>query len=295
MQKPTPDTYQNETETRSDTFSNFVKYLRQDARVLIIGAVVGALVGFGSSYLVHRQWQASQVIQIGQVYNGTNGVLLETPPNLLTRVQLRSFQLEVLQQLGWPAPPTTDPRTELLMASLRAKVLSSDLVEVNVNGRTAEEAKNELDVTLKALYGRHEAIITPSITRMNTDLNETAQRISQSEERGQRLAALAQERLKSRGTESGNSSTDIMISELIEANDRTMTTLREHRDDMKERLDSQRTFPTRPVGALSTGDGPVYPRRIVMAFAGLVLGIGLALCGSLFVSFRSTARSRRNV
>jgi hypothetical protein len=294
MQKLTRDNDQNETETRSETFSNFVKFLRQDARVLTVGAVLGAAIGFGSSYLVHRQWQATQVVQIGQVYNGNAAVLLETPPNLLTRVQLRSFQLEVLKQLGWPAPPTNDPRTQLLMASLRAKVLSTDLLEVDVNGRSEEDARSELEATLKTLYGRHESMITPSVTRMNTDLSETTQRLAQAEERGQRLGALAQDRLKSRGSDSANSSTDIMVAELIDANDRTINTLREHRDDMKERLDPQRTFVTRPVGGLSTGDGPVYPRRMVMAFAGLVVGIGLALSRSLFVSMRST-RSRRDV
>jgi hypothetical protein len=290
MQQADKSIGQRVSEPTPDTFRRVIDLLKRDALILASGAVLGAAIGYGSSYLVHTEWQAAQVVQIGQVFNGSGGVLIEQPADLVTRFQLRSFQNDVIKRLGGSLDPT-DPANRLITSTIRAKVLSADLVEVSVNGFTKDEAARELRAALDLLYEAHQRMIDPSLKRLASDLDETNQMLAQAETRSGHLAGAADDRTKGRG-DAESSTTDLMLAELINGNNRHLSELRQHQNDVRERLDPERTFVTRNMGVAVTSDAPVSPRRGVFLFAGFVVGVGLALCWALAQSARGVHSGR---
>nr|WKF58537.1 hypothetical protein HUO10_003037 [Paraburkholderia busanensis] len=258
------------------TVASLIAFLMQDGLKLALGAIVGGAIGLGSSYLMARQWQATVTAQIGQLYNGTSAVLLEQPANVVARFQLRAFRDEALKRLGYDTNPAEDARTRLFMKSLTLKVVSSDLVQIDINGNSPEEAKREVVGLLDTLRDAHQQIMDGSLQRLNSDLADTNQLLSVAQARAETLAHTADVQLQDKGNAS-TSSTNLMLTELIDGNNRELAAIRSRKNELMERLDPQRTFNTRPLVSATSSDQPVSPKRLVLLVAGMLLGIGVAL------------------
>ncbi|MFM0335507.1 GumC domain-containing protein [Paraburkholderia fungorum] len=268
-------------ELRSGALHGLVDFVRRDAIRLSIGAVLGVAVGLGASYLFPRQWESTAVVRIGQLFNGNSATLVETPANVVARFDTRGFQDGVLKHLGLDPDARDDSHVNLLRKSARAKVVSSDLIEVDVNGFSPDEAQRDLHALIDQLAQTHQAMMAPSLNRLNADLKEVSQLLTEAEVRSTRLASEAdrQSQGKSNGAPSGEG---LMLTELINANTQEVTAIRVRKNEILERLDPQRSFVTRPLEAIVVSDAPVSPRRALMAFVGLLLGVGLALGWALW-------------
>ncbi|WP_144158557.1 hypothetical protein [Paraburkholderia sp. BCC1885] len=275
------------SESQPNTLQNLVDLVKRDALKLVGGAILGAAIGYGASYLLPREWQSTVVVRLGQLYNGTAGALVETPANLVTRIQQISFQQDVLKNLGLGTDPAADPRVKLFKRSTRAKIIGTDLVEIDVNGFSPEETQRQLNALVAQIAQIHKQMMDPSITRLNADLNEANQRLAQAETRATTLTGAADRQLQAKGG-AQSSPVDILLTELINDNAREIGTIQQRKAELLEQLDPERSFNTRPLVAGSVSDSPVFPKRGVMLFAGMFVGIGFALSWALMSSSRAS-------
>lgn len=268
-------------ESRSGALHSLVAFVRRDAIRLVVGALLGVAVGLGGSYLVPRQWESTVVVRIGQLFNGGAGVLVETPANVVVRFYAPGFQDAVLKRLGLDPNNRIDPRVKLLRKSARAKVVSSELIEVAVDGLSPDEAQRDLSALVGQLTDAHQKMMAPSLNRLNADLTEVNQLLAAAQARSTRLASEADRRMQAKGNDLP-SADGLLLTELINSNAQDMNVYRQRRNDLLEKLDPQRSFDTRPLEAAEVSDAPVSPKRVVMAFVGLLLGVGLVLGWALW-------------
>ncbi|CAE6811896.1 hypothetical protein R70006_05795 [Paraburkholderia domus] len=237
-----------------------------------------------------RQWESTAVVRIGQLFNGNSATLVEMPANVVARFDTRGFQNAALKRLGFNPDARADSRVKLLLKSARAKVVSSDLIEVDVNGFSPDEAQRDLRTLIDQLGEAHQAMMAPSLQRLNADLNEVNQLLADAQARSTRLTGEADRQLQAKGN-GGSSPEGLILTELINDNAREISSIRQRKAEILEQLDPQRSFNTRPLEPIVVSDAPVSPKRAVMLFAGLIAGIGLVLCWALWRADGVAARS----
>lgn len=267
--------------SRPGAFHGLVAFVRRDVIRLSIGALLGAAIGLGASYLFPRQWESTVVVRIGQLFNGTSGSLVEAPANVVARFDTRGFQDAALKRVGLNPDALDDSRVKLLRKSARAKVVSSDLIEVDVDGFSPDEAQRDLSALVDQLAETHQVMMAPSLNRLTADLGEVNQRLAEAEARSTRLSSAADRQSQAKSSE-GSSAEGLMLTELINGNAQEINAIRQRKNEILERLDPQRSFVTRPLERIAVSDQPVSPKRAVIAFVGLLLGVGFALAWALW-------------
>jgi uncharacterized protein involved in exopolysaccharide biosynthesis len=151
--------------------------------VCILGALAFVL-------LVRPEWEATAVIQIGQVGQPTIGqasVLIEPPARTMERMRLKSFEDAVLADLKMPVEDN-DPNAGLYRSSLKLKLLpNTDLIEMKVRGHSREEAAKWAEATVNYLRGLHEKLAEPSIERLKSVLAEVKRELQRTHDERTKL------------------------------------------------------------------------------------------------------------
>jgi hypothetical protein len=254
------------------------------ATFVILG-LIGAIVVL---VLLPKQWQGTVVVQVGQISDvGTPQPLpmpIESTYRALERLNLRSFQDEVLKRLGLPLAPGTNENTDLIRKSTQISVLrSSDLLQIQVRAYSGQDAKRFVDAYKELLLSAHAQLIQPSVDKLKSDLSETDRSLANEETRRTELQSLAKEQY--RMGVSGKFSEGVLLTDMINKNDVAIRTLRARQINLRELLSPSKTFNSRPLGATDISEQAVFPPKVPIILAGIMLGL---LFGLLFSGWRDT-------
>ena len=259
-------------------------FVRRHCLSLATFAILGLIGGIVAVVLLPKQWQGTVIVQVGQIADGgtSQPVPIESTYRALERLSLHSFQDEVLKRLGLPLAPGANKNTDLIRKSTQISVLrNSDLLQIGVRAYSAQDAKRFADAYKEILLSVHAQLIQPSIDKLNSDLSETERSLAKEETRQTELRNLVKEQY--RVGVSGKFSEGVLLTDMINRNDVAIRTLRTRQNELRELLSPSKTFNSRPLGATEISDRAVFPPKVPLILAGIVLGL---LIGLLFGRWR---------
>ncbi|AMR79527.1 hypothetical protein [Cupriavidus nantongensis] len=273
-----------------------IDFARRHLVLISASFVIGGVLGYVLTFLIPQQWEARSVLQMGQIQtspttNGQQSVVIETAARAMERMKLGPFQDAVLKKLNLPSDPGANKNTDLFRSSLTTQVLrTSELLEIGVRGYSAEQARRFLLETQNELIHLHSVLSEPSITRFQSDLDETRTSLA---------AAMAQYRqLQQMGAQNppkqnanAKFSEQVLLGNLLSLTESEMRNLRLRQSALEEQLNPARTFNTRPLGDVEVSRRPVFPKKVPFAVGGALLA---ALVATMFGMWADSRRGHNS-
>lgn len=260
-----------------------LEFLRKGKYWLALGAVVGGAIGYGAAFFVRPQWEATLVLQIGQIAGeaGANGAALEPPGRVVDRMRSRPFLEAVIGRLALPnSPSQPSAEADLILKSAGvSQMRDSDLLQVSVRGYSEGQAAQFARGFEDELTRTHLAIAKPTIDRLKADQTAIDESLSAEQGRRAELQKLAQEQF--RGDVGRRFSESVLLSQLVAQSEVTLRQLEQRKRALKEQLDPARTFGTHSLGVPDVSRKPVFPRKSAFAAAGILAGLVVSLALSL--------------
>jgi hypothetical protein len=262
------------------------------AGFLILGVVGGIVV----SYTFPREWEATSVLQIGQVDDGPptlsgapTSLVIDPPQRAIERIKVRSFEDGVLKALSYPVDDRQDPRSRLVRKTLLARqVPDTNLISVSARGFSPEQAKQIVEVAQDQLMAAHGEIVSDAIKRLRASMAEVETEITDARTKRGRMDAIAGGSHAQPGGGGSNDAAALLLGNMVNVSNSSLLADAERRhDDLNRALSPDHTFNTKPLGAVAVSDSPVAPRRSVFAMLGGLLGL---MIGLLVASARSNRR-----
>ena len=245
----------------------------------VIGVVlVAVVVALAYVSLVSPEWQASAVVQVGQV----GGVgLVESPARTVERMKQGTFENAVLTQLGIPLLEN-NPQATLFKSGFKIKTPpNTDVIQLELRAKSVEEARRQMEAVVATLQRAHARVAEPSIIRLkslSTHLAADTQKINKERER--LLTALEE---KSKSGAGDRFSGNVLIASILQAKDTELRALEERRFVVNDNLDPAKTYPTLPIEAIHVSEEPVYPKKtlivLLSGLIGLIVGVMSAFIG----------------
>ncbi|CAJ0873343.1 GumC domain-containing protein [Ralstonia flatus] len=264
------------------------QFSRRHLNKLALVGIAGGALALIVALVLPKQWEASAVIQVGQIASETPQsppILVETVGRAVERLQLPQFEDVVLQKLGLPLGNGESADSELIRSSLKAtQIKNADLIEMNVRGFSQADAKRYAQAFLDELIGAHALIAKPSIDKSNANMAEVTRQIAAGEARKAELLALTRVRDPAKAAERFPES--VLLASLAAENDKQLQLLRQREISIREQLSPERTFNTRLFGPVYVSRRHVYPRSLLFAAGGLALGLLIAIGWGLISDFR---------
>ena len=236
----------------------------------IVLATVLAALAYGS--LVSPQWQASALIQIGQI-GGTGPV--EPPLRAVERTKQGTFENAVLTQLGIPLFES-DTEATLFRKSFKAKVpANTDLIEVDVRAHSPEDAKRRIEAVVATLRAAHDKIAEPSVTRLRSLAAQVAIDVQRVSKERERLLKTLEDRSKVSVGE--RFSENVLIASILQTKDSELREFEESRLQLDENLNPAKTYPTSLTDSVYISEKPVFPKKtlivLLSGLIGLIVGV----------------------
>jgi len=256
-----------------------LEFLRKAKYWLVVGALLGGAAGYGATFLVRAQWNATLLLQVAQV-GGDNGgapTIVEPIGRTVDRMVSRQFKEAVLSRLGLPSDANVSPEADLVLKSANiAQMRNSDLLMVSVNGYSSEQAGQFAKAFESEVSQVHDKLAKPTIDKLKTEQSSTEDSLVTEERRRTELQKLAQEQF--RGDVAGKFSQSVLLSQMLSQNELSLLQLERRERALKEQLDPTRTFGTHSLlGAADISRRPVFPRRSAFVGAGILAGLALAV------------------
>lgn len=281
------------------SFDQIAAFAKRRVRPIAGLAILGAVAGIGVALVIPDEWQATDVIQVGQttrtlIANGNTNVVvqpLESAARTVDRMSLRQFQDDVLNSLGLPLERARSRETAIVRDYAEAALRrDGDLVTITARGYSPEQAKQVVASYEKLIIDAHQALLQPSVNRMSAELQQAKSSLAAAEKREAQLNAQSTDML--RGAE-GRFSADVLRDSLAQRNEDELHRLAQRIEEIQEDLNPARTFNTRPLMAgIEVGDRPVFPRKSIAAELGALIGFAIGVCLGLFLDNRAARASR---
>ncbi|AST31343.2 chain-length determining protein [Ralstonia solanacearum] len=275
------------------------QFAQRHVKKLVTAGIVGTALAIGLAFVLPKQWEASVVIQVGQITNeAMPGTPLPAPTPVETvgraveRLQLPQFEDLVLRKLDLPLGVNENATTDLIRRSLKAVQLkNAELIEVTVRGFSQADAQRYTQAFADALIGAHAVIAKPSLDKINSNMVEVRQQIASEEARKGELSTLM--RVRDQSKADAKFSESVLLANMVAENDKLLQGLRQREINIQEQLNPERTFNTRLFGPVHVSRRHVFPSGVLFAVAGLVLGLFVAVGWGLIGDFRRGALGGR--
>ncbi|MBU9578530.1 chain-length determining protein [Ralstonia mannitolilytica] len=256
--------------------TDIIEFARRNAAVLAATTLTGGILSVGIAMTIPKEWSATVVLQVGQIYSGPTGqngvTYIEPPPRALERVKLGSFENAVLTQLGLPLATDVNKETDIIRGSARAMLIrNADLISITVRGFSDARAKQYAEAYERELINEHALLAKASIGRLASDLQEVSTALNTELARRAELDKIAKSSLAQAGA--GRFSESVLLSELISRNDAEIRTLRLRKSALQEQLNPELTFNTRALGDVDVSRKPIYPQKSVFGLLGVMAGL----------------------
>ncbi|MGN6318227.1 Wzz/FepE/Etk N-terminal domain-containing protein [Trinickia sp.] len=281
------------------SFDQIFSFAKRRMRSIAGLAILGAIAGIGVALVLPDEWQATDVIQVGQITrtlitNGNTNVIvqpLEPAARTVDRMSLRQFQDDVLKSLGLPLERGRSSETALVRDYAQVDLRrDGDLVTITARGYTPEQAKQVVAAYEKLIIDAHQALLQPSVNRMSAELQQAKSALTAAQRRESVLNSQSTDMLK--GAE-GRFSADVLRDSLVQRNDEELHRFAQRIEEIQEDLNPARTFNTRPLmSSIEVGDRPVFPRKSTAAELGALIGFAVGVCLGLLLDNRARKASR---
>lgn len=261
---------------------DLVAFIRRNLGTLLGGALIGGVLGLAMAFIQPLQWEASTLIQVGQLGNaGGVGNAIEPPLRVVDRIKNRSFQNDVLRNLGLMTDED-DSTAKVFRDTLKVKLEKSELLNLTLRGMSPDEAKLHMSAVVNELKKIHARISVPTISRWHQELASIERELKQANTEAEGLA-------KSLDSQSNlindkNFSQVALLSNILIMREVELREFHDQKRMLEERLSPERTFDTNVLGRIEISTKPVFPKKSLYILAGLVTGL---LLGALLLILRS--------
>ena len=256
-----------------------LRFFRRYAGMILGLSLAGAAIGVCLTYFIPKQWEATGILQVGQVANETtpaSPISIEPAARALERVRTPHFTNNVLKLLGEPSGADGSAVSVLVRRSLKSTPLSDPgLIQFAVRGHSPEEARRAAQAVADELTRIHAGLMRPSLDKLDADLAEVEQGLITEGKRRDSLSEL----VKTRGQTgvAGKFSENVLLNEMLAENDKALRLLRLRKNALQELLTEARTFNTHLLAPVEVDGRNIYPRLGPFGAAGLAIGLLLSL------------------
>lgn len=267
-------------------------FARRNYRVILGGALIGAVLGLCIALLLPAEWEASALVRVGQsgntdkTLNSIEPVLIEPALQVVDRIKNRSFQNNVIKKIGLPQDEDDD-KNKLFRSTLKVKLEKSDLISINIRSLSADSAKLHLSTVVDELKSIHTKMLAPTINRWHQELAAIQFELKRSSIDLERLTKSLDGRSESLNPSSFAQAA--LVSNIMIAREEELRDFRDRKLILEEMLSPERTFVTSVIGEIEVSNKAVFPKKSLFAMAGLLIGLFLA---ALFSMLRTIGRSQ---
>ncbi|VVD79996.1 hypothetical protein [Pandoraea cepalis] len=251
------------------SLADILDFARDNVKVIAGLAVVGAIIGVGSTFALHKKWEGTVTLQIGRAAGspvaGPDGPLIESIQQTVGRVKLSTFRdkvtSEVLPQLQGDEAAL---RRTVAWNAMKARALpGTAYVEITARGTSPDQAEQVLKAASQRIETEHAAILERARILPKQQLSVIDAAIDANTKAQEQLsAALA----KSKNTDS------VMALSALQSSRSERATLNDSRYRVSQMLAPDQSYNTRIVSAIQVDENPAFPRKSYFGLGGLVLG-----------------------
>jgi capsular polysaccharide biosynthesis protein len=276
----------NELEKDEFDLSVVSAFVRKNLRLMVVGLVLGVLLGFGLSRVMHPKFKASAVIQIGQlpVQSGTgfNFEPIEPAAQVLERFHLRNTISQVLSGAGLPTSDPAPPAASLAKSTLKlTPVRATNYIQLTASGYSPEEAEKTLASAADLLVAAHNKEFTEAVKGFRDQLESNKRQIVEGTADLSKLdASRANAGSASTG---GRFESNIVAINLADTKRSELRKLQADRLMLESVLSSPRCYPTKVIDAPQSEREPYSPPTLPMM---AILGVAGLFAGILFAWLR---------
>lgn len=267
------------------SLQDLVAFVRRNFYTLLTGLFIGGILGLVIAFSIPAQWEATALIRIGQLGNAANagnaGNAIEPTLQVVDRIKNRSFQNDVLKNLGL-STSENDKLAKNFRNTLKVKLEKSDLVNLSIRGSSPETAKQNMSAIINEIESIHNKMLEPTVHRWQQELASIQSELDQANAKQERLE-------KSLNGQTGslndkNFSQAALLSNILLAREAEFKNLRDRKRMLEEQLSPARTFSTEVIGRVEVSEDPAYPKKPLFAALGLFFGLLIALFWSVLQS-----------
>lgn len=267
------------------SLQDLVAFVRRNFYTLLTGLFIGGILGLVIAFSIPAQWEATALIRIGQLGNAANagnagnaGNAIEPPLQVVDRIKNRSFQNDVLKNLGL-STSENDKLAKKFRDTLKVKLEKSDLVNLAIRGSSPKTAKQNMSAIINEIESIHNKMLEPTVHRWQQELASIQLELNQANARQERLE-------KSLNGQTGslndkNFSQAALLSNILLVREAEFKNLRDRKRMLEEQLSPARTFSTKAIGRVEVSEDPAYPKKPLFAVLGLFFGLLIALFWSV--------------
>ncbi len=275
--------------TQSDvneiSLADIFRFFKENLKVMVALAVLGAAIGVGSTFAIHKRWEGTVTMQIGRAAGSSTesaeGSLIEPSSQTVGRIQLNAFRDKVMADV-FPEIKNdlTALRKTVAWSGLKARAVpGTTYIELTARTSSPEQVEQVLAAASRRVEIEHAAILERSRALPKQQLGVIDAAIDSNIQ--------TQEQLVTALAHSKNSDSLVALGALQSS--RTERALLNYsRFRISQLLSPDKSYNTRVISDIQVDQNAVFPRKLYFGLGGLVLG---AAAGVLFGIFR-TLRSR---
>jgi hypothetical protein len=162
---------------------DIIDFLRINFLTWVVCLLIGMAGGFAIFSVLPYKWQADVTLQIGKVPVMQNFVYIDSPPQVVEKINSPLFLSKMLVLMYGRNVPSDSPTAALMYKDLKASLVKgNDLVNVHVFGWTADEAYKNAGILADAIIAEHRTMATPYLSGMQKRLAEVVHNIERNRE-----------------------------------------------------------------------------------------------------------------
>ena len=242
--------------------------------------------------IVEPKWEATAVIQLGQVVQsgmGSGLQLIEPAVRAIERIKMKSFEDRVLSALKIPLNER-NPIANQFRKTLSLKALgTTDFIQIKIRASSRDQAEAWALVVVEKLKDVHEKLTQPTIDRLHKQRFELGKQRKVLEDELEILSKTARISLQSSGD--SKFAANLLLSNLLVQKHAELRDLALRELAIDEQLTLVRTYPTSLIDRVYVPEAPVTPKKfltiVLGAVLGLILGIIVALARNSWISKRT--------
>lgn len=251
---------------------DLVAFVKRNGFTLISGAILGGILGLIIAFSIAPQWEATALLRVGQL--GSTGSAIEPSLQVVDRIKNKSFQNDVLKNLGL-STREDDGAANGFRGALKVKLEKSDLIALSIRGSSQSEAKNNLSAVIAEVKKIHSQMLRPSIKRLEQELAAIEQTLKKTNAESERLVKSLDGRTDTLSDKSFSQAA--LLSNILLVRESELNNARDRKQNLEEALSPERTFSTKEIGRVEVTEKPVYPKKSIFAILGTFIGLLLTL------------------
>lgn len=264
---------------------DLVAFVKRNGLILISGAILGGILGLIIAFSIAPQWEATALLRVGQLGStGTTGSAIEPSLQVVDRIINKSFQNDVLKNLGL-STREDDGAANGFRGALKVKLEKSDLIALSIRGSSQSEAKNNLSAVIAEVKKIHSQMLRPSIKRLEQELAAIEQTLMKANAESERLVKSLDGRTDTLSDKSFSQAA--LLSNILLVRESELNNARDRKQILEEALSPERTFSTKEIGRVEVSENPVYPKNFLFGLSGSFFGFILGVFWCMLKSLRS--------